>query len=233
MTQDIVDDMLQGQFGGRLNDRKARLLLCACVRVGLWDLLEDPRSQAAVEVAERFADGQASWAELNAASTAAAAVTVDSPRIHSPIAFSRMRGACCAAWATTWSLPAALSAVARYYFDAEGRSAWSTMSLRGNEPASQSAPLPSCRVLVPRLLAELAGPEPSPAVDPGWLAFNGGVLPAFAQAIYDDRRFSDLPILADALEDAGCTDARLLTHCRQPGEHVRGCWLVDLLLGKP
>jgi hypothetical protein len=53
-----------------------------------------------------------------------------------------------------------------------------------------------------------------------------------AQAIYNDRRFSDLPILADALEEAGCTDPDILTHCRGPGPHVRGCWVIDLLLGK-
>ena len=53
-----------------------------------------------------------------------------------------------------------------------------------------------------------------------------------AQAIYDDRAFDRIPILADALEEAGCTEAAILGHCRQPGEHVRGCWVVDLLLGK-
>ena len=42
----------------------------------------------------------------------------------------------------------------------------------------------------------------------------------------------DLLILADALEDAGCDNADLLDHCRRPGEHVRGCWVVDALLGK-
>jgi hypothetical protein len=53
-----------------------------------------------------------------------------------------------------------------------------------------------------------------------------------AQAIYADRAFDRLPILADALEDAGCTNQDILNHCRQPGEHCRGCWVVDLLLGK-
>jgi hypothetical protein len=53
-----------------------------------------------------------------------------------------------------------------------------------------------------------------------------------AQAIYDDRAFDRLPILADALEDAGCHDAGILAHCRGPGPHVKGCWVVDLLLGK-
>ena len=57
-------------------------------------------------------------------------------------------------------------------------------------------------------------------------------MPAIARHIYDDRAFHDLPILADALEDAGCADAAILDHCRGPGPHVRGCWAVDLLLGK-
>jgi hypothetical protein len=53
-----------------------------------------------------------------------------------------------------------------------------------------------------------------------------------ARRIYDERAFHDLPILADALEEAGCTDAEILAHCRSSGEHVRGCWVVDLVLGK-
>jgi hypothetical protein len=53
-----------------------------------------------------------------------------------------------------------------------------------------------------------------------------------AQAIYDERAFNRLPILADALEEAGCTTAEILNHCRQPGEHVRGCWVVNAILGK-
>ena len=53
-----------------------------------------------------------------------------------------------------------------------------------------------------------------------------------AQAIYDDRAFDRLPMLANALEEAGCTNADILSHCREPGPHVRGCWVVDLLLGK-
>jgi hypothetical protein len=70
------------------------------------------------------------------------------------------------------------------------------------------------------------------ALDPAWLAWNDGCAPKLAAAIYDGRRFADLPILADALEDAGCCDAAILAHCRAPGEHVRGCWVVDLLTGR-
>jgi hypothetical protein len=65
-----------------------------------------------------------------------------------------------------------------------------------------------------------------------WLRWQDGTIRRVAQAIYEDNRFEDLPILADALEDAGCTDAELLEHCRGEGPHARGCWVVDLLLGR-
>lgn len=55
---------------------------------------------------------------------------------------------------------------------------------------------------------------------------------AVAQTIYEQRRFQDMPILADALEEAGCTDPDILNHCRSEGPHVRGCWVMDMILGK-
>jgi hypothetical protein len=70
------------------------------------------------------------------------------------------------------------------------------------------------------------------SVDSLWTEWNDHTVPRLAQAIYDEYAFDRLPILADALEEAGCTDADILNHCRKPGEHVRGCWVVDLLLNK-
>jgi hypothetical protein len=64
-----------------------------------------------------------------------------------------------------------------------------------------------------------------------WRTWNNGVCFGIAKGIYQDRMFDQLPILADALEEAGCTEPDILNHCRQPGEHVRGCWVVDALLG--
>jgi len=55
---------------------------------------------------------------------------------------------------------------------------------------------------------------------------------AIAKGMYDSRDFSAMPILADALQDAGCDNSDILDHCRGPGPHVRGCWVVDLVLGK-
>jgi hypothetical protein len=53
-----------------------------------------------------------------------------------------------------------------------------------------------------------------------------------AKSIYDERAFDRMPILADALEDAGCNNPDILDHCRQPAEHAGGCWCLDLILGK-
>jgi hypothetical protein len=55
---------------------------------------------------------------------------------------------------------------------------------------------------------------------------------ALANAIYTDRAFHRLPLLAGGLEEAGCDNPYVIAHCRSPGPHVRGCWVVDLLLGK-
>jgi hypothetical protein len=79
----------------------------------------------------------------------------------------------------------------------------------------------------------------APALDPAWLAWHDGAVTRLARAAYEDRRLPEgtldparLAVLADALEDAGCTDTALLGHLRGQGPHVRGCWAVDLLLGK-
>ncbi len=74
--------------------------------------------------------------------------------------------------------------------------------------------------------------QPVPSVDPSWLTWHEGTVPRIAQAIYEQRAFDRLPILADALQEADCQNAVLLDHCRLPGRHVLGCWLLDLLLSK-
>jgi hypothetical protein len=66
-------------------------------------------------------------------------------------------------------------------------------------------------------------------VDPSWRTDTAMTL---ARTIYESREFSAMPILADALQDAGCGNEDILNHCRGPGPHVRGCWVVDLVLGK-
>ena len=82
------------------------------------------------------------------------------------------------------------------------------------------------------LFYDIAGHIITPAqIDPLWLAWNDGTVRQLAGAIYDERAWDQMPILADALEDAGCQDARIFDHCRGGGPHTRGCWVVDLILG--
>jgi hypothetical protein len=90
------------------------------------------------------------------------------------------------------------------------------------------------------IIREIIGNPSRPvAVEPSWLAWRDRAVVKMAQAAYEDRLLPSgqldaarLSILADALEDAGCSDTDLLGHLRGPGPHVRGCWVVDLLLGK-
>ena len=81
------------------------------------------------------------------------------------------------------------------------------------------------------LLGDIFGPLIFRPVtcDPAW---RTATVTSLAQAIYEERAFDRMPILADALEGAGCTNGDILDHCRGGGEHVRGCWVVDLVLGK-
>jgi hypothetical protein len=67
------------------------------------------------------------------------------------------------------------------------------------------------------------------AVEPAWRTADVMLL---ARGIYAEKAFDRMPILADALQDAGCDNATVLDHCRGEGPHVRGCWVVDLVLGR-
>jgi hypothetical protein len=76
-------------------------------------------------------------------------------------------------------------------------------------------------------------------VDPSWLTWAGGTIPRLARTIYEERDVPSghldaarLAVLADALEEAGCDNKEVLEHCREAGPHTRGCWPVDLILGK-
>lgn len=85
-----------------------------------------------------------------------------------------------------------------------------------------------------RLFRDIVGPLPfrEIAIDPAWLSYNAGTVVDLAHKIAAERAFADLPILADALEEAGCTQRDLLTYCRHRGSHVYGCWAVELLCWK-
>jgi hypothetical protein len=164
-----------------------------------------PAIWQAVEVAERYADGRASPDALAIARNTVIAMSADWPLTGTPT-FADV-----AVEATS------------------DQNSFSDHCVAYGYPAAASI----CPA-APRLLRDIFGPLPfrTVTVNPSWLTWNHGTVPAIARHVYDNRAFHDLPILADALEDAGCTDADILAHCRGGGEHVRGCWVVDLLLGK-
>jgi hypothetical protein len=190
-----------------ISKRKLRLFACACCR-RVWDVLPDARSRLAVEVAERFADGQATDAERAAAWSEATAVepaaiySVD--RRTAALAYARYVAAAATAG---FANDAAAYAIADY---------------------AATPPEVQCD-----LMRDVFGNPFRPVpLEPRWLLWGGGVVRELAQQIYNGRRSEDLPLLADALAQAGCKDHDILDHCRSGKGHVRGCWVVDLLLGK-
>ena len=108
--------------------------------------------------------------------------------------------------------------------------------------AADAARLPHCEpVAQARLFRDVFGNPfcPQPLLAPRWLAWNDGVVQRLAAASYEERALPQgaldrdrLAVLADALEEAGCTNEEILSHCRSCSDHVRGCWLIDLILGK-
>ena len=99
---------------------------------------------------------------------------------------------------------------------------------RNTQGIAQPEPNAQCQ-----LLRDIFGnPFQVQVISSSWLASADGTIPRIAEAVYEMRAFEQLPILADALEDLGCDNADILNHCRSSGPHVRGCWVLDLLLEK-
>jgi hypothetical protein len=201
----------------KASDRKLRLFKCACCR-RIWHLIGPAEYRHVVEVAELFSDQQADESELQRALEDTWTVTGNPG--HDPTAWAVIHTAGELVERWNWS----------YVEDVTHTHAARAVSIaaeRGDEldPAELLAQA--------ALLRDLFGNPFRPAViEPCLLAHDAGSLCRMAQTIYEERRFADLPILADALEEAGCTDKALLSHCRGPGPHVRGCWALDLILGK-
>jgi hypothetical protein len=197
----------------RGSPRLWRLLAVACVRQ-VADEMRYQDSVRALVVAERYADAWATHEELLAARFLAEAAAQQALRDEFE---DEIRG--------EFHMDAEYAAVL-----AARRAADAVLPCVADEVDSTSLD-PS--LLYPDLFREVFGnPFRWVEADPGWLAWNDGVVRNLAEAIYAEAAFDRLPILADALEDAGCSDADLLGHLRSPGPHVRGCWALDLLLGK-
>jgi hypothetical protein len=206
-------------------ERKQRLFLAACCR-RTWPLLVDERSRRAVELAERYADRAAGKAALRRAHEAAAAAYDKARRTADARAYC---AACPAAEVSRvdfrggferCTYGADLATLARAARSAAPDTpAEYDQDVRSSEEAAQADLL---RDIFGNLFRRVA-------FEPAWR--TPAVL-ALAQQLYQARDFSALPILGDALEEAGCSDERLPGHCRASGPHVRGCFVVDLVLAK-
>jgi hypothetical protein len=200
----------------RLSDRKKRLYLVACCR-SIWSCIKVEKSKEAVSVAERFADGLASESELREAYEAAVTISnapwnfvYSHPGIPQSGLIMRVGNA----------LVAATNSVSpEWAFNAGPNAAYAVVDA-DQELAKQA-----------HLLRDIFGNPFRPVTfDPKWRTTTALAL---AQGIYDERAFDRLPILADALQDAGCDNDDILTHLRDTTTpHVRGCWALDLVLGK-
>jgi hypothetical protein len=235
----------------RQHARKLRLFAVACCRC-IWPLLVDPRSRRAVEVAERYADGAATEEELRAAANtaedahreifdvvgkvgstlewAAVYTCVELP-FHSARSVSDMAATprCLEVRTPRPNLPDQIqlfpcTITPRDWPRSLVQGKWQLTRLKEGVATGVENDIQA------DLLRCIFGTPFRPvAFDARW---RTPAAVALARSMYEDRSFTGLPFLADALGDAGCADEGIHAHCRQSGPHVRGCWVVALVLGK-
>lgn len=205
---------------GKASDRKLRLFACAACR-SVWQSLTAHRVRQAIEVAELYADARATDDDLIRARSLACQSAHGARRRRSGSEWVRLQ------IEDNRSLFAAQAAYLHKPF-LIGRLRWVGVD-------------PEIKGIAPPLLRDIFGPLPfrRVCVPATILDWNSGTVHQLAQTIYEERALPEgaldtlrLTILADALEEAGCDYADVLNHLRGPGPHVRGCWVVDLLLAK-
>jgi hypothetical protein len=226
------EKMLEALRERGASERRLRLFTVALCR-RIWPLITDERNRNAVEVAERYTDGLAGKKELAQARSAARSAS--------------------------WNVAAARAR--QVSWDAPGRVAWRTVCEKVDAAAKQASQsscwLAACkpvalgshhgwevgdlageRLRQADLLRDIFGNpfRPAPAIAPAWLRPS---VRSLAEAAYRERQLPSgrldkdrLAVLADALEEAGCSDAELLGHLRSAGPHVRGCFALDAILGR-
>lgn len=185
--------------------RKTRLFACVCCRDFLLYL--DQRSQEAVEASERYADGAISYTAFRHAWQTALGIGIGKSQPNRMWAHLAIMASNPTIWPSVLQMTHMLAAVGDW--NSPGYNA-----VLSYQEQTFSNPFRPVRIKRP------------------WLKWNETIIPKLAQAIYDERAFDQMPILADALEEAGCDNLDILHHCRQPREHVRGCWVIDLILDK-
>jgi hypothetical protein len=203
--------MLEFLAGGT-SDRKLRLFGCACCR-SIWDLLVDDRSRNAITSAEALADQLISSTQHEKLRQQFLDYYGREERRYQ--IYCDAVGFAAADPPRIWRVPHYAAAAVAFH-------------TKGNSTHPKA--IAAERAIQASFLRDIFGNPFRPvALDPAWLT---STVVALAKGIYEERAFDRMPILADALQDAGCDYDDLLGHCRGPGPHVRGCWVVDLVLGK-
>jgi hypothetical protein len=186
------------------DERKLRLVACGCCR-RRWELLPEP-ARAAVVAAEQFCDGQITREELRAAEQVAyAAVPVS---IWCVMGHPHQAGR----WAAA-EFPDNV-------IEDTPECVRAGVTNRADRAAEERAQCDLVRCV-------FGNPFRPVTLDPAW---RTSATVGLALSVYESRDFGVLPVLADALQEAGCQDAAILGHCRGPGPHARGCWVVDWIL---
>jgi hypothetical protein len=196
---------------GKASERKLRLLVVGCVCQAWSDCKTSETQEAwkAIEVAERYSDELASDKQLQAAhQSVLAAPEWDDLAIHFLYAY--------ASSATAAKIDKA--------FAVATKSDYAARTTPHASPIIDADRIQRCR-----LIREIVANPFRPVIASCCLT---ATVIAIAQTIYDNRAFDRMPELANALYDAGCDNDEILSHCRGPEPHVRGCWALDMMLGK-
>jgi hypothetical protein len=219
--------------GGKASERKLRLFSLACC-AALLPLTDDPMRNSLWEVSSRFVDDQSIGSELDQAKENLWCQYLGPWYDIGPRTWQTIE-------AITFKANAA-GAVFSASGGSVGQQAWEWDDFLDNAKETvnwlywaaqenEGTGFTWAKESAAYLLRCIFGPLPfrPVALDRAFLTPTGAAL---AYSSYYERAFDRLPILADALEEAGCTNSEILGHCRGPGPHVRGCWVVDLILGK-
>jgi hypothetical protein len=234
---------------GKVSSRKLRHFACACCR-RVWHHLADARSRTAVEAAEGFAERSTTkerLSECRAAAKAVARAAKDTGKTAGLAERAVVEATAVSAKTAAFNASFAATRAAWYATESGRLPSVSEEDVSARLPAWIKWSAPKAAAKYAELAAQAAllrdifsNPcVAPPAIDPAWLSWNDRIILRMASAIYEERALPEgtfdpprLAVLADALEEVGCSDADLLGHVRGPGPHVRGCFVVDAILGK-
>ncbi len=209
---------------GKTTDRKLRLFACACVRRH-WSSLRWPVPREAAALAERMADGLAPADDVATMLDRANASAGDAPMFEQPAYLAA------AALLIEPAIEAARTACEQLRLQAVRETASEAAPGEDEARATAAASGAECRAQAEMVREVIGNPFRPVKIEALWLRASNGLVASLARLFAEEGRYAELPYLADALEDAGCTAEALVRHLREPSGHARGCWALDLLLG--